>query len=168
MACTCHVPNCSRRSLLLFAGARNTLTQGTLPCQVLMRSTYVLSPSCSSPSVLRPAHANTESETNTCCTAVLACAGSLSVQDIPRLPSGQPSPKIWPLAVTGMSHSLRHSCCGQNLKAVAKISEMAKARGVTAGQLALAWVHSRGKDVIPIPGMPCLSGCTQHACRDLP
>ena len=56
----------------------------------------------------------------------------------------------------------------QNLKAVAKISEMAKARGVTAGQLALAWVHSRGKDVIPIPGMPGLSGCTQHACRDLP
>ena len=47
---------------------------------------------------------------------------------------------------------LRCSYCMQNMAAVAKISEMAKARGVTAGQLALAWVHSRGDDVIPIPG----------------
>ena len=46
----------------------------------------------------------------------------------------------------------------QNMAAVAKISEMAKARGVTAGQLALAWVHSRGNDVIPIPGMLHHSG----------
>ncbi len=29
---------------------------------------------------------------------------------------------------------------------------MADSRGVTAAQLALAWVHSRGEDVFPIPG----------------
>ena len=43
-------------------------------------------------------------------------------------------------------------CLLQNMKAVAKINDIAKAKGVTAGQMALAWVHSRGDDVIPIPG----------------
>ena len=30
--------------------------------------------------------------------------------------------------------------------------KIAAERGVTAGQLALAWVQSRGDDVVPIPG----------------
>ena len=47
----------------------------------------------------------------------------------------------------------------QNMKAVAKISKIAEARGVTAGQLALAWVHSRGDDVIPIPGTAAAPSC---------
>ena len=47
----------------------------------------------------------------------------------------------------------------QNMKAVAKISKIAEARGVTAGQLALAWVHSRGEDVIPIPGTAAALAC---------
>ena len=29
---------------------------------------------------------------------------------------------------------------------------MAEAKGVTAGQLALAWVLHRGHDIVPIPG----------------
>ena len=29
---------------------------------------------------------------------------------------------------------------------------MAEEKGVTAGQLALAWVHAQGADVFPIPG----------------
>jgi len=32
------------------------------------------------------------------------------------------------------------------------VRELAAARGATAGQLALAWVLSRGDDVVPIPG----------------
>jgi aryl-alcohol dehydrogenase-like predicted oxidoreductase len=40
----------------------------------------------------------------------------------------------------------------KNLVLVDAITELAKAKGVTASQLALAWVMSRGDDVIPIPG----------------
>jgi aryl-alcohol dehydrogenase-like predicted oxidoreductase len=35
---------------------------------------------------------------------------------------------------------------------VEKIEEMAGRKGCTTAQLALAWVLSRGEDVIPIPG----------------
>ncbi|GGS76912.1 aldo/keto reductase [Streptomyces cinerochromogenes] len=40
----------------------------------------------------------------------------------------------------------------RNLAIVAKLNELAAARSVTAGQLALAWVQHRGDDVVPIPG----------------
>lgn len=40
----------------------------------------------------------------------------------------------------------------RNLAIVAKLDELASAKGVTAGQLALAWVQHRGQDVVPIPG----------------
>ena len=45
---------------------------------------------------------------------------------------------------------------GENARAnaalAAKVEELAAAKGVTPGQLALAWVLSRGDDVVPIPG----------------
>ncbi|MFF4362139.1 aldo/keto reductase [Streptomyces sp. NPDC001604] len=40
----------------------------------------------------------------------------------------------------------------QNLATVAKLDELAAAKGITAGQLALAWVQHQGDDVVPIPG----------------
>ncbi|MEW1656842.1 aldo/keto reductase [Streptomyces sp. NPDC093707] len=40
----------------------------------------------------------------------------------------------------------------QNLAIVAKLDELAAEKGVSAGQLALAWVQHRGDDVVPIPG----------------
>ncbi|MFF0455999.1 aldo/keto reductase [Nocardia africana] len=40
----------------------------------------------------------------------------------------------------------------RNLAVVAELRTMAEEKGVTAGQLALAWVQSRGDDVVPIPG----------------
>ncbi|MFR9766933.1 aldo/keto reductase [Nocardia sp. SC052] len=40
----------------------------------------------------------------------------------------------------------------RNLAIVAELNELAAAKGVTAGQLALAWVQHRGEDVVPIPG----------------
>ncbi|AJC56744.1 aldo/keto reductase [Streptomyces sp. 769] len=40
----------------------------------------------------------------------------------------------------------------QNLAIVEKLHELAAEKGVTAGQLALAWVQHRGDDVVPIPG----------------
>ncbi len=40
----------------------------------------------------------------------------------------------------------------KNLALVDKITELAKVKSVTSSQLALAWVLSRGKDIVPIPG----------------
>lgn len=33
-----------------------------------------------------------------------------------------------------------------------KVSELAARKGCTTSQLALAWVHNQGSDVVPIPG----------------
>ncbi len=40
----------------------------------------------------------------------------------------------------------------RNLQLVERIREMAKAKGCTPAQLALAWVLAQGDDVVPIPG----------------
>ncbi|EDU47025.1 Tas oxidoreductase related to aryl-alcohol dehydrogenase [Pyrenophora tritici-repentis] len=40
----------------------------------------------------------------------------------------------------------------KNLKLVDHITEMAKAKGVTPGQLTLAWLLAQGEDIFPIPG----------------
>ena len=44
-----------------------------------------------------------------------------------------------------------------NLAIVAAVEELASAKGCTPAQLALAWVLSRGEDVVPIPGTKRLS-----------
>jgi aryl-alcohol dehydrogenase-like predicted oxidoreductase len=45
---------------------------------------------------------------------------------------------------------------GENLKAnlaiVENVEGLAAGKGVTPAQLALAWVHAQGEDVVPIPG----------------
>src|SRR5438445_136872 len=40
----------------------------------------------------------------------------------------------------------------RNLDLVERVTELAAEKGVTAGQLALAWVLAQGDDVVPIPG----------------
>jgi aryl-alcohol dehydrogenase-like predicted oxidoreductase len=40
----------------------------------------------------------------------------------------------------------------RNLEIVEALRALAAEKGVTAGQLALAWVQSRGENVVPIPG----------------
>jgi len=40
----------------------------------------------------------------------------------------------------------------QNLKLVDEVRAMAGEKGVTAGQLALAWALAQGEDIVPIPG----------------
>ncbi|HUS81666.1 MAG TPA: aldo/keto reductase [Dehalococcoidia bacterium] len=40
----------------------------------------------------------------------------------------------------------------RNLELVTRVRELAADKGVTPAQLALAWVHARGDDVVPIPG----------------
>jgi aryl-alcohol dehydrogenase-like predicted oxidoreductase len=39
-----------------------------------------------------------------------------------------------------------------NLEIVAAVEELAEAKGATAAQIALAWVHHQGEDIVPIPG----------------
>jgi aryl-alcohol dehydrogenase-like predicted oxidoreductase len=41
----------------------------------------------------------------------------------------------------------------QNLEMVDKVNEIAADRGATSAQLAIAWILSRGDDIVPIPGM---------------
>jgi aryl-alcohol dehydrogenase-like predicted oxidoreductase len=40
----------------------------------------------------------------------------------------------------------------KNMELVKKLEAIAKAKGITPGQLALAWVLAKGDDVVPIPG----------------
>ncbi len=40
----------------------------------------------------------------------------------------------------------------KNLELVARVKAIADRHGVTAGQLALAWVLAQGDDIVPIPG----------------
>ena len=40
----------------------------------------------------------------------------------------------------------------RNLQLVAAIESLAKAKGCTAGQVALAWLLAQGNDIVPIPG----------------
>lgn len=40
----------------------------------------------------------------------------------------------------------------RNLELVERVKEIAASKGVTAGQLALAWVLAQGDDIVPIPG----------------
>ena len=40
----------------------------------------------------------------------------------------------------------------KNLQLVERVTDLARAKGVTPGQLALAWVLAQGDDIVPIPG----------------
>jgi aryl-alcohol dehydrogenase-like predicted oxidoreductase len=40
----------------------------------------------------------------------------------------------------------------RNQRLAAKIRELAEEKGITSGQLALAWVLAQGDDIVPIPG----------------
>jgi aryl-alcohol dehydrogenase-like predicted oxidoreductase len=40
----------------------------------------------------------------------------------------------------------------KNLAIVSAVEELAEAKGVSTAQIALAWVHRQGEDIVPIPG----------------
>jgi aryl-alcohol dehydrogenase-like predicted oxidoreductase len=40
----------------------------------------------------------------------------------------------------------------RNMEIVSRVREIAEEKGVTAAQLALAWVHHQGEEIVPIPG----------------
>ena len=76
----------------------------------------------------------------TCAAAVLLCCAALCCAEL-RLARHGP-----------LGDVLTCQQCPQNIKMVDKLKELAAAKGLTAGQLALAWVHNQGDDVVPIPG----------------
>ena len=45
---------------------------------------------------------------------------------------------------------------------MARVAEIAETKGVTAGQLALAWVLAQGTDIVPIPGTTRRSHLTEN------
>jgi aryl-alcohol dehydrogenase-like predicted oxidoreductase len=51
----------------------------------------------------------------------------------------------------------------RNLDVVARVREIAEEKGCTSAQLALAWVLSRGDDVVPIPGTKSPSRLEENA-----
>jgi aryl-alcohol dehydrogenase-like predicted oxidoreductase len=54
----------------------------------------------------------------------------------------------------------------RNLDLVERVQELAAAKGCTPGQLALAWVLSRGDDVVPIPGTKRRSYLEENAAAE--
>jgi hypothetical protein len=53
-----------------------------------------------------------------------------------------------------------------NLKLVSTLSGIAEKKGVTPGQLVLAWVLAQGEDFIPIPGIKRVKYLLKR-CQDL-
>lgn len=51
----------------------------------------------------------------------------------------------------------------RNLAVVDKVVSLARARGITAAQLALAWVLSRGEHIVPIPGTKRVARLEENA-----
>jgi aryl-alcohol dehydrogenase-like predicted oxidoreductase len=51
----------------------------------------------------------------------------------------------------------------RNMQLVERVEELASEKGVTAGQLALAWVLHRGEDIVPIPGTKRVSYLEENA-----
>ena len=51
----------------------------------------------------------------------------------------------------------------RNIDLVSEVERIAATKGITAGQLALAWVMSRGDDVVPIPGTKRVRYVEQNA-----
>ncbi|QGF23625.1 aldo/keto reductase [Raineyella fluvialis] len=55
-----------------------------------------------------------------------------------------------------------------NLRLVDRVKEVADAKGVTPGQIALAWVLAQGDDVVPIPGTKRVAYLEENAAaRDI-
>ena len=59
-------------------------------------------------------------------------------------------PRHWDMSLIHAQRLRQHVL--QNLVAFKRVQALADKKGVTPGQLALAWVHHQGPDVFPIPG----------------
>jgi hypothetical protein len=69
-----------------------------------------------------------------------------------RCPHAQHAQHALSNAHAGLNHAASNRVVLQNLKLVAAVEQMASKKGVTPGQLAMAWLLAKSPDVIPIPG----------------
>ncbi|MFI5689740.1 aldo/keto reductase [Streptomyces sp. NPDC051636] len=92
---------------------------------------------------------------------VLATCRELGIGIIASCPLGRGflTDRIHSTADLGPAQDFRHTLprfgepnLSRNLAAVAALRPLAAEHGVTVAQLALAWLHHRGDDVVPIPG----------------
>jgi aryl-alcohol dehydrogenase-like predicted oxidoreductase len=51
----------------------------------------------------------------------------------------------------------------RNLEAVERLTELARSKGITVGQLALAWLLAQGDDIVPIPGTRSATRVVENA-----
>ena len=58
--------------------------------------------------------------------------------------------------------SMRAENIGKNIAVVDELGEIAKEKGVTVGQLCLAWLLAQGRDIFPIPGTGKVSRLEQN------
>jgi aryl-alcohol dehydrogenase-like predicted oxidoreductase len=49
-----------------------------------------------------------------------------------------------------------------NIKAVSRVEEIAREKGITSAQLALAWLIAQGEDIVPIPGTKRISSLEEN------
>jgi aryl-alcohol dehydrogenase-like predicted oxidoreductase len=54
----------------------------------------------------------------------------------------------------------------QNLRIVGEVEAVAKEAGATAAQVALAWLHAQGEDIVPIPGTKRVSRIEENSAAD--
>jgi aryl-alcohol dehydrogenase-like predicted oxidoreductase len=57
-----------------------------------------------------------------------------------------------PTTIAGVPPRFQGENFQKNLDLVAQVARMAKEKGCTPAQLALAWVLAQGDDIVPIPG----------------
>ena len=53
----------------------------------------------------------------------------------------------------------------RNLAAVTTLTELARSKDITVGQLALAWLLAQGDDIVPIPGTRSAARAVENAAR---
>ncbi|KAB8310093.1 aldo/keto reductase [Erwinia endophytica] len=102
---------------------------------------------------------------------VLAACRELGIAFIPFSPLGRgfltgKVPTTAALEAGDFRHTLPRFQTGHveaNRKLVTVIEDMASGRGVTAAQIALAWVLAQGDDIIPIPGAKRIVHLEQNA-----
>jgi aryl-alcohol dehydrogenase-like predicted oxidoreductase len=63
----------------------------------------------------------------------------------------------------GMDPRFKRENMERNLELVERVEEIAADKGITPGQLALAWVMHQGDDVVPIPGTKRVSYLEENA-----
>ena len=116
-----------------------------------VRTRYIRSPRC------RPSTRSGRATLSGRCCPLCASSGSASSRTARSAAGFSPARFARPLTSrrrtgAGCCRASPRRTSNGTSRLVDEVTELAEAKGVTPAQLALAWVHSRGDDVVPIPG----------------